>query len=157
MPISLLRVVEPELLRPTSEWLLSEGAGIDVVLRHPAVQTYDARGQGWHIFDFDPTVTTLRHRALPEGDDLPAARRRAETSALPGYSGRKRGEVRFRRGTLQHAGSSVWVQAMLGPGNGDGHAEFTAACGAVERTCERIDHPRSRALLRSDGAFGWVP
>jgi hypothetical protein len=46
---------------------------------------------------------------------------------------------------------------MLGPGNGDGHAEFTAACGVVERTCERIDHPRSRALLRSDGAFGWVP
>lgn len=148
--------VEPELLRPASEWLLSAGAGIDAVLRHPSVQTYDARGEGWHVFDFDPTVTTLRHRALPEGDDLPAARRRAK-QASAGYAGRKRGDVQFRRGTLQHAGSGAWLQAMLHPGNGKSHLELAAALGVVVRTCERLGHPTVRALMRMDGEFGWVP
>jgi hypothetical protein len=152
-----LGAVEPELLRPTSEWLLSEGAGIDAVLSHPSVQTYDGRGQGWHVFDFDPTVTTLRHRALAEADDLPVPRRRSKDLAAPGYSGRKRGEMQFRRGTLQHAGSSAWLQVILGPGNGDGHAELAGALDVVVRTCDRLGHPRSRALLRMDGEFGWVP
>jgi len=152
-----LGAVETELLRPEAEWLLSEGAGIDEVLRHPSVQTYDARGEGWQVFDFDPTVTTLRHRALPEGDDLPAARRRSEGMAAPGYPGRKRGDVQFRRGTLQHAGSSAWLQVMLGPGNGDGRAELDAALDVLVRTCARLGHPLDHALLRTDGAFGWVP
>jgi hypothetical protein len=152
-----LSAVEPGLLRPAAEWLLSEGAGIDEVLRHPAVQTYDARGEGWQVFDFDPTVTTLRHRALPEGEDLPVARRRSVRTAAPGYSGRKRGDVQFRRGTLQHAGSSAWLQVMLGPGNGDGRAELAAALEVVVRTCKRLEHPLARSLLRMDGAFGWVP
>jgi hypothetical protein len=159
-PASLSRAldaVEPALLRPATEWLLSEASGIDAVLRHPSVQTYDARGHGWHVFDFDPTVTTLRHRALPEADDLPAARRRSTETAAPGYSGRKRGEVQFRRGTLQHVGSGVWLYATLAPGNGDGHAELEGALGVAVRTCERLAHPLDRALLRMDGAFGWVP
>lgn len=151
-----LEAVEPELLRPASEWLLAAGAGIDAVLRHPAVQIYDGRGEGWHVFDFDPTVTTLRQRALPEGDDLPAAQRRSQQAAA-GYAGRKRGEVQFRRGTLQHAGSGLWLQAMLEPGNGKSHAELSAALAVVERTCQRLGHPLSRTLLRMDGAFGWIP
>ena len=152
-----LAAVEPELFQPEVESLLSEGADIDKVLRHPAVQTYDGCGDGWHVFDFDPTVTTLRHRALPEGEGLPAARRRSVPAAAPGYPGRKRGEVQFSRGTLQHAGSSAWLHAMLGTGNGDGHAELEAALGVVVRTCNRLRHPLDRALLRIDGGFGWVP
>ena len=152
-----LAAVEPELLRPEAEWLLSEGAGIDEVLSHPAVQSYDAQGRGWHIFDFDPTVTTLRQRALPQGDDLPEPRRRAKRMAAPGYSGRKRGEVQFSRGTLQHAGSSAWLQASLGPGNGDGRAALDAALAVVVRTCERLKHPLDQSLMRMDGGFGWVP
>jgi hypothetical protein len=149
--------VEIDMLRPTSEWLLWEGAGIEALLRHPMVQTYDARGAGWHVFDFDPTVTTLRHRALPEGDDLPAACRRSAELASPGFSGRKRGDVQIRRGTLQHAGSGAWLQVMLGPGNSSAHAELKAALGVVVRTCERLGHPLQQALARFDGAFGWVP
>ena len=152
-----LSAVETDLLRPAAEWLLWEGAGIDEVLRHPAVQTYDARGEGWHVFDFDPTVTTLRHRALPEDEDLPAARRRSARTAAPGYPGRKRGDVQFRRGTVQHAGSSAWLQAMLSPGSGDGRTELAAALAVVVRTCERLEHPLDHALLRMDGGFGWVP
>jgi hypothetical protein len=149
--------VELDLLRPAAEWLLSEGAGIDLVLRHPSVQTYDARGEGWHVFHFDPTVTTLRQRALPEGADLPVARRKAKELASPGYCGRKRGDWQISRGTLQHAGSGAWLQAMLGSGNGDNHAALGAALEVIERTCKRLGHPLNRSLLLTDGAFGWVP
>lgn len=65
--------------------------------------------------------------------------------------------MQVRRGTLQHAGSSAWLQAMLGPGNSDCHAELEAALQVVHRTCVRLEHPLLRALLIMDGAFGWVP
>ncbi len=68
-PASLSRALDAvklELLRgEPARWLLTGVSDIDVVLRHPTVQTYDACGHGWHVFDLDPTVTTLRHRALP--------------------------------------------------------------------------------------------
>lgn len=149
--------VELHLLRPAAEWLLSLGSDIDGLLRHPSVQTYDARGEGWHVFDFDPTVTTLRHRALPVGEDLPEPRRRSKRTAAPGYAGRKRGNVQIRRGTLQHAGSGAWLQAMLGPGNSDSHAELGAALDVVVRTCQRLDHPLERVVFLMDGGFAGVP
>jgi hypothetical protein len=42
---------------------------------------------------------------LPTGGDLPEALRRSEDTAAIGYSGRKRGDVQFRRATLQHSGT----------------------------------------------------
>lgn len=65
-PSSLSRAlgsVEVDLLRPGADDLLLAPADCDKVLRHPAARTYDTRGEGWHCFDLDPTVTTLRHRA----------------------------------------------------------------------------------------------
>jgi len=152
-----LSSVEYELLRPVASWLLYEVADIDKVLKHPVVKTRDARGQGWHVFDVDPTVTTLRHRALPEGEDLPEPRRRSEKTAAPGYTGRKRGEMVFRRVTVQHAGSGMWIHAHLSPGNGEGVADLDKALDTVAETCERLDLPRSLVMVRMDGAFGNVP
>ena len=77
-----LNVVEPDLLRNASSWLLEGVSEIDKVLVHPEVQTRDACGQGWHVFDLDPTVSTLRQRALPEDDELPEARRRSQGSRV---------------------------------------------------------------------------
>ena len=159
-PASLSRAldaVEPELLRKQSTWLLAGVGQVDEVLRHPAMQTYDATGQGWHLFDLDPTVTTLRHRALPKGDDLPEPRRRSEETGAPGYSGRKRGDLQYRRATVQHGGSGLWVHAHLSPGNGEGVVDFERALDTIVETCERLDHPVSRALVRMDGEFGNVP
>jgi hypothetical protein len=70
-----LSAVELDLLRSAGDALLLATADCDALLQHPAVQTYDTLGGGWHCFDFDPTVTALRHRALPAGDDLPEPRR----------------------------------------------------------------------------------
>ena len=98
-------------------WLLLEGCDAKDVLSHPAVLSHDALGDPWHVFDFDPTTTVLRHRALPQGDHLPAGRRRSHEYSS-GYGGRKRGDVQLSRATLQHAGSGLWTGIWTGPGNG---------------------------------------
>lgn len=159
-PASISRAldnVEFDLLRPVAPWLLAEMSGIDVVLRHPSVQAYDARGEGWHLFHYDPTVHALRHRALPEGDDMPAARLRSERIAAAGYPGRKRGDVQVRRGTLQHAGSGAWLGCWLAPGNTARADGLEAAVDVTVATCARIEHPKERAMLLLDGEYGWIP
>lgn len=153
----LLSAVTDELLRPVAPWLLSVGAGIDELLRHPCVQTYDRLGLPWHFFDYDPTVTVLQHRSLPVGEDLPDALRRSIALAAPGFSGRKRGDSQVSRAALQHAGSSCWLWAELSPGNGDAHEHLQCALDVVVDTCQRLNHPLERALFRMDGAYGHVP
>lgn len=152
-----LGAVEPDLLRECSSWLLTGLPEVDGVLRHPAVQTYDALGQGWHVFDVDPTVTTLRHRALPAGEDLPEPMRDSAATGKPGYKGRKRGDIIFRRATGQHAGSGVWIHAHLNEGNGDSVGDFARVLDSIRETSERLDHPLSRTLVRMDGEHGNVP
>ena len=152
-----LDAVEPDLVRPGIRWLLGEGAGIDEVLRHPASSAWDTRGQPWHLFDLDPTVTTLRHRALPRDEELPAPRRRSADTGAAGYSGRKRGDIQFRRTTVQHAGSGAWVHSHLSAGNGDGVADLELGLDAVAETCDRLGVSRDRAMVRMDGEYGHVP
>ncbi|MBM4319842.1 MAG: hypothetical protein FJ125_07745, partial [Deltaproteobacteria bacterium] len=102
-----LDAAENELVRPVAGKLLLEVTECEKVLQHPASQTYDTLGRAWHVFDLDPTVTTLRQRALPEDEALPEPKRRACDTGAPGYSGRKRGDLQFRRVTVQHAGSVI--------------------------------------------------
>ncbi len=149
--------VEHELLRPQVGWLLTEAVGVEPVLRHPAVQHSDALGQGWHVLDYDPTVTALRQRALPTGEDLPEPRRRTDGFAKPGYPGRKRGELQIRRAALQHAGSGLWLHSMISPGNGDRREELPAALQVAVDFCARLEHPLERLLIRADGDYGGVP
>ncbi len=159
-PAALSRALdkaEPELVRKASPWMLMDMPAIDDVLQHPAAMSYDVHGHGWQVFDIDPTVQTLRHRALPTDDELPEPRRRSTDTAAPGYSGRKRGDVQFRRMAVQHHGSSLWLHGHLSAGNGEGVSDFELALDAVVQTCDRIGHPRSRALVRMDGEFGNVP
>lgn len=107
----ILAAVDLETAQVFGRWLLRQAPAIATVLQHPSVLTRDAIGGAWHVFDWDPTVTTLRHRALPAFEGTPDARRRSESLAAPGYSGRKRGDVQFSRGTLQLAtlaGLFVW-------------------------------------------------
>ena len=152
-----LEAVETALVRPVAFQLLVVLTDIGKVMRHPAAQTYDAQGRAWHVFDLDWTVTALRQRALPAHEDLPEPRRRAEHTGAPGYLGRKRGDLRFGRMTVEHAGSSGWVHEHLSPGNGEGVVELELALDSVVATCEHLEHPTSQALVRMDGEFGHVP
>ena len=52
----ILAAAETERVREFGSWLLREAPGVLDVLQHPSVLTRDALGEGWHIFDWDPTV-----------------------------------------------------------------------------------------------------
>ena len=149
--------VEPELIRPGIRWLLGEGASIDEVLQHPASAARDTQGRPWHLFDLDPTVETLRHRALPQDEDLPEPLRRSEDTGRAGYSGRKRGDIQFRRTTVQHAGSGAWLHGHLSPGNGEGWGDLELALDSIVATCDRLEADKSRVVVRMDGEYGNVP
>jgi len=149
--------VETDLIRPHIPWLLTEAPQVDGVLKHPSVLHFDAKGRGWHVFDLDPTVTTLRQRALPVGDDLPEAMRRGEGTGKPGHSGRKRGDIQFRRVDVQHAGAGIFVHAHLHQGNGHGTVDVDLAMRSVVALRDRLGCPVDRVLVRSDGEFGTVP
>ena len=153
----ILAAAETEPVREFGSWLLLQVPDIVSVLQHPSVLTRDAVGEGWHVFDWDPTVTTLRHRALPVFEGMPAGRRRSACLAAPGYPGRKRGDVQFSRATLQHAGSGLWLGIEIGPGNGAAREAFQHAVEQVVATCKYAGLPQERAVLRMDGASGNVP
>ncbi len=152
-----LGAMEEGLVREAASWMLTEVVDVDAMLRHPTMFTYDTRGQAWHVFDLDPHVTPLHQRGLPEDADLPEPQRRSEDTGKPGYTGRKRGNVQFRRMDVQHAGSGLWVHAHLHRGNGDGVADLDLAFGSVTGLLGRLKHPRSRAMVRMDGEFGSMP
>lgn len=153
----LLSAAQAEDVREFGAWLLREAPGLQTVLNHPSALTRDALGAGWHVFDWDPTVTTLRHRALPVFDDMPDGRRRSAGMAEPGYPGRKRGDVQFSRATLQHAGSALWLGVRTAPGNGEVREAFHSGIDDVVATCQHADLPPDRAIIRADGVAGNVP
>lgn len=159
-PASLSRAlsaVEAERLRPLGSFLLASVTGIDAVLRHPSTSCLDALGRPWQGYHLDPTVTALRHRALPAGDDLPEPLRDSEETAAAGYSGRKRGDVQFRRVTVQHAGSGAWIHAHLSKGNGEGVVDLRRALDSIAETTLRIGASKERSLVVLDGEYGHVP
>jgi len=154
-----LASVEPALLREdgTADWLLAGAPQIDEMLSHPCMKTYDAKGDGWQVFHLDPTVETLRHRALPDDKELPEPHRRSSETGAPGYSGRKRGDVQFRRITVQHASTGAWLHAHLSHGNGDVLGDFELGLDTIVATCTRIGQPLERAVVVMDGEYGNVP
>jgi hypothetical protein len=144
-------------VRALAQWLLVDACDTTALLQHPAVATYDTEGVAWHVFDWDGTTTVLRHRALPVGDDLPEPVRRSAQTGSAGYTGRKRGEIRFMRATLQHAGTGLWLDAVLSPERNDTAASLPSALDAIDATCRKAGLARDRVVLRTDGCGGNVP
>lgn len=137
-------------------WVLSAGAQVQALCRSPLVQARDAHGLGWTVLDFDPTVSALRQRALPEDEELPEPRRRAAPLCAPGYRGRHRGETQVSIAILSHTAAGLFVQATTHAGNtpfADALGIAAQAAGALVDTC---DLPRDRTALRFDGAGGYA-
>jgi hypothetical protein len=148
--------VDVSEVRAFADWLFLEGSGGQEVLRHEACFTRDSLGLNWSFFDFDPTVTAIRQRKLPKGENLPEAQRRA-SQAKAGYSGRKRGDVQFKRSTLQHAGSGLWLLAEYHAGNEGTFESWKRALHRIEETCLFAGLEQDRAVIRGDGECGSVP
>ena len=127
------------------------------LLNHAGCASLDSFGEPWQLFDLDPTATVLRQRALAEHEELPPPQRTNEALAAPGYGGRKRGDVLFRRTVLQHSGSSVWLGSWLRRGGQGSRETFAAAIDTVVACCRFANFDSSRAILRVDGEGGNVP
>lgn len=152
-----LSVVDHDHTRALAPWLLLEACDAASVLRHPAACSRDTLGETWHFCDWDGSNTVVRHRALPQDVGLPEAQRRSAALAKPGYTGRKRGEARFGRATLQHAGTGLWLDMAATSDRADTAAMLPSALRAVERMSQLADIARERIVVRSDGAGGNVP
>lgn len=144
--------LERSTVEPFIDQLLSMPVGWHELLSHPTVAHRDAAGQPWHVFDFDPTTRPFRQRELISGPDLPDGQRKVE--AVPGYVGRKRGEVRQQDHLLQHAGSGLWISYRLNATGGSAHPYLASAVAAARRATDQIQHPADRTLVRADGEFG---
>lgn len=153
----LLEVVTVQDARTLCQRLLRDHVGALEVLRSPAVQASDARGARWHVFDFDPNREVYRRRDLARADERPVGARRTDALAAPGHRGRKRGEVVLTQGLLAHQGSGLWLDASVQVGNGDPRELLEGALEAAAACCDALGHPKSRALVRTDGEFRSVP
>ncbi len=152
-----LKSAEFSLVRSGVLELLTSCAGTGRLLEWKTCQTWDTQGQQYHVFDFDHTSEGVLQRALPTGEALPAAKRRGERYAVAGYLGRKRGDLKRTRSSLQHAGTGLWLGGRVGKGNSDPRGDFEAAVATVRHFCAMLDWSSRRAVIRGDGAFGSVP
>ena len=152
-----LSAVQVGHTRALASWLLIEACDAASVLKHAAASQRDSQGRPWHVFDWDGSNTVLRHRALPHGEELPAGQRRTTDLATPGYTGRKRGEVRLSRATLQHAGTGLWIDMVASSERADCSHMLPSALSAMGEVERVVGIPRDQMLLRIDGAGGNVP
>lgn len=151
-----LKSISLEKAQEFTQWLLNETYDSSHVIHCPEAISTDTLGQRWHLFDYDPTVTAIRQRSLPQGEDLPEPRRRCTELAGPGYPGRKRGEVQYTRTPLQHAGSSLWLWQTLSPGNGHHVDELEGAVRSLSQFCTLNKVEIQRSVIRFDGGNGGV-
>ncbi|MBA2661633.1 MAG: hypothetical protein H0U74_05020 [Bradymonadaceae bacterium] len=161
-----LQALEFEQVVAFCDWLIQDSIKDHLLLEHESVTTRDCEGQALHVFHFDPRVTVLRERALPEQDqdqdqdqDQEGVKgeeptRRSLGFAEPGYPGRKRGELQITRSMLQHAGTGQFLMVRVGAGNGDFKEDLHAALGAVR--CFATTHAIAleRCLFCCDGVSG---
>ena len=137
-------------VRPFVSSLLASSIDKEM-LNHPAVLHHDALGDGWHVTDIDPTIKGIRRRDLPEGDDLPAGKRRAKGE--PGYVGRKRGEARMRMIPVIHDGAGLWLSMVLVAEEGSIVPQCRSLMqSAMESIAEHGD--ADRVIARGDGELG---
>jgi hypothetical protein len=117
----------------------------------------DGEGNAWRVLHWDTTADTVRHRALPEGPELPEGRRLSEELSAPGYAGRKRGEGVFARSIISDATSSLWLHMALNCGSGSVTEQMKHA---VEDTLAFFGDDAeslSRTVVVCDGVSGGLP
>lgn len=153
----LLRTVTDEEIDAFSSWLLLEASGVRGWMSAPAAHTYDAQGQPWQLFAFDPVRIPLRCGQLRDEPAFPKPNRRSRRLGRRGYRGRKRGELVFTASIVELLGCAVVLDVMVHPGNGRARTLFARALQTVQDTLRWWNLPQPRPLLLCDGEFGHVP
>jgi len=135
-------------------WLLTESGDARALWQHDSAVDRDCLGKAWHVFSYDPTISTLRRRCLPKEDNLPEARRRAAGFAKPGYPGRKRGEIQISRGTLQHRGTGLFHMITMTSGNADIGEDLNKVVVHLRNWAPRVDVSIDHCIVVVDGEGG---
>lgn len=143
--------LEPAQARAAIDRLLADDPATGAALSSPHVLHRDARGEGWHLLDLDPTVTPFQRRELPTGSDLPSPGRLAP--GQPGYTGRKRGQLRTRTVPVMHAGAGLWLANRVVSEEGT-LVPVVAELAAIVRDGLPAGPGARRAVIRADGEFG---
>ena len=115
---------------------------------------WDRQGTQRVVFDVDGTREAARQRALPQTSDRPKASRRLSQVCVPGYTGRKRGEVVRTRTTILQAHTHQWLGSFGHPGNGQYRVELRRAVVAIQSYVQAHQLSPERVLLRLDGQYG---
>jgi len=115
---------------------------------------WDRRDQQYVVVDVDGTRQAARQRALPHLPTLPEPQRRLAQVAIPGYTGRKRGEVVRTRTTILQAHTHQWLGTFGGPGNGDLRGGLQRACQVATAYARKHQLQVNQLLLRLDGGYG---
>lgn len=146
--------VEGDVVDAFRSWLLLDFSEARVLLKEEHLVCHrDRQGTRWHGFDLDPVRLAVRRRGVPQGDDLPEARRRCSSLVAPGHTGRKRGQVVASQYMLTHAGSQLIVDVTVAPGNGVPE-QYEAALDAVAGLTKELGS--NPAFIRMDGEFSGV-
>jgi hypothetical protein len=115
---------------------------------------WDRRGDRWVVFDVDGTREAARQRALPQTDDRPAPSRRLRPLCVPGYTGRKRGEVVRTRTTVLQMHTHQWLASFGNSGNGRYREALPRAVATIQAYVKAHHIVEERVLLRLDGQYG---
>jgi hypothetical protein len=115
---------------------------------------FDRQNHRYIIFDVDATRQAARQRALPCDSTLPPAKRRLDAVCVPGYTGRKRGEVVRTRTTALQIHTRQWIGTYAGRGNGDYRGELASALQAITAYLACFALLIKVALVRLDGQYG---
>jgi hypothetical protein len=129
----------------------------DLVARRPFASPgglWDRLGQPFVVVDVDGTRQAARQRALPQLQSLPEPHRRFEQVAVPGYLGRKRGEVVRTRTTILQPHTHQWMGTYSGAGNGEYRGELKRAIQVITSYATALALPLSQILVRLDGLYG---
>ncbi len=115
---------------------------------------WDRQGRRYLVFDVDATRQTARQRALPCAPELPPPKRRLTAVCVPGYCGRKRGEVVRTRTTVLQMHTCQWIGTYAGRGNGDYRGELALALHAIASYLQHFTFTPDMAVVRLDGLYG---
>jgi hypothetical protein len=129
----------------------------DLLARTPfasAGGVFDRTGGQWIVVDVDGTRQAARQRALPQTEALPAPHRRFHRVCMPGYQGRKRGEVVRTRTVLLQAHTHQFLGTIGGPGNGDYRGELRRAVQVITHYATHLGIATTSLLVRLDGLYG---